>query len=95
MTTRPSYMARNRECVRLAKKGMTAAQIAKATGLHSLTVRRHLKHANIKPQRPQSSGPLADLRAVQREVRKYGVTGAADSFGVSRQAIYNALKRAG
>jgi DNA-directed RNA polymerase specialized sigma24 family protein len=84
-----------RQIAKLARRKWTADDIARETCVHVATVRRHLKALGLKAKRPQREGPLSDLPTLRRYVRELGVTEAAVMFGVSRQAVYAALKRAG
>lgn len=54
-----------------------------------------LAHGLTRPAPPwrRKAGEL--LRVVRKVVRKNGAAGAADVLGVSRQAVYAALARAG
>lgn len=89
-----AHAARNRALiVALAAKRLTARQIAKKTKLHLGSVYRHLTAAGISAASPRDESPLANRSKVLLLVQSLGATKAAAKLKVSRQAIYDRLKK--
>jgi predicted transcriptional regulator len=77
----------------LAEKGLTVREIAEQCGLCTATVRSYCRQAGLLPKRQLRRSPLSDIAEVRQRVAQLGATVAAATFGVSRQAIHQALQR--
>lgn len=80
--------------LRLAKKGRTALQIKKRVrSIHLSTIYTICKKAGVRLRSSRNKAPLAKLKVVMDLVASEGVQKAADNFGVTRQAIYDRIRR--
>jgi DNA-directed RNA polymerase specialized sigma24 family protein len=72
------------------RDGKTVRQIADTLGVWPSTVYYHLHVLGVRPIRPPR--PL-DGVDIERLVDEHGMPGVARMFGVSRQAVHQALRR--
>ena len=89
-----SDLLKNRaSVVRLSLRGLTPKQISKQLHLSEQRVYLHLKAAKVKPTKLERKGPLSNRRRVLDLVKKEGVAKAAERLKVSRQAVYQRLRK--